>query len=227
MLRAILLSAAVVACVASSAAAKSAREMLVEAAFSARERAGALASVGAALISAEAALVRNPQDREARMQRALAIGYRGKLKRGRADVKAARTQFETLVAANPRDAEAQMALAGWHLGAIGELGPLMARTALGARKERGLKALDAALAAGGGRAVFPAFASFNRIQLDPGDIASARALAETAVRARVVRPEDAIMKRHAAQVLPLLRSGNGKAAAALADKLMPFGRIAR
>ena len=227
MRKAVMLSAAVAVCVASPAAAQSAREILVSAAFSARERLGALASVGAALVSAEAVLARNPQDREARMQRALAIGYRGKLKRGRADVQAARKHFEALVAANPRDAEAQMALAGWHLGAIVELGPLMARTALGARKERGLKALDAALAAGGGRAVFPAFASFNRIQLDPGDVASARVLAEAAVRGRVARPEDAIMKRHAAQVLPLLRSGNGKAAAAMADRLMPFGRVGK
>jgi len=215
------------ACVATPATAQSAREMLVTAAFSVQERAGALARVAAALVSAEAVLLRNPQDREARMQRALAIGYRGKLKRGRSDVQAARQQFETLVATNPRDAEAQMALAGWHLGAIVELGPLMARTALGARKERGLKALDAALAAGGGRAVFPAFASFNRIQLDPGDVAGARVLAEAAVRGRVARPEDAIMKRYAAQVLPLLRSGNGKAAAAMADKLMPFGRVGK
>jgi hypothetical protein len=225
MRRVVLLFAAATACVASPAAAQSAREMLVAAAFSAGERVGALASVGRALLTAEAALARNPQDREARMQRALAIGYRGKLKRGRGDVQAARTQFEALVAANPRDAEAQMALAGWHLGAIVELGPLMARTALGARKERGLKALDAALASGGGRAVFPAFASFNRIQIDPADVAGARALAEAAVRGRVARPEDAIMKRHAAQVLPLLRSGDGKAAAAMAKKLMPFGRV--
>lgn len=224
MRRAVLLSAAI-ACVASPAAAQSARELLVAAAFGAGQRAAALASVGRALLSAEAALARNPQDREARMQRALAIGYRGKLKRGRGDVQAARAQFEALVAANPRDAEAQMALAGWHLGAIVELGPLMARTALGARKERGLKALDAALAAGGGRAVFPAFASFNRIQLDPNNVAGARTLAEAALRGRVVRPEDAIMKRHASQVLPLLRAGNGKAAAALAKRLMPFGRV--
>ncbi|HZF44046.1 MAG TPA: hypothetical protein VEZ48_11635 [Sphingomonadaceae bacterium] len=220
MRKAPLLFAAAIACVASPAAAQSAREMLVAAAFSAGERVGALASVGRALLTAEAALAR-----EARMQRALAIGYRGKLKRGRGDVQAARTQFEALVAANPRDAEAQMALAGWHLGAIVELGPLMARTALGARKERGLKALDAALAAGGGRAMFPAFASLNRIQIDPADVAGARALAEAAVRGRVARPEDAIMKRHAVQVLPLLRGGDGKGAAAMAKKLMPFGQL--
>lgn len=212
---------------ASPAAAESAREVLVGAAFSARDRAVALASVASALTTAEASLARNPADREAQLQRALAIGYRGKLKRHRGDVQVARKHFESLVASAPRDPEAHMALAGWHLGAIVELGPFLARTTLGARKDRGLKALDAALAAGGGRAVFPAFASFNRIQLDPSDVAGARTLAEAAVKGRVARPEDRIMQRYAAQLLPLLRAGNGKAAAAMADKLMPFGRLSK
>ena len=86
---------------------------------------------------------------------------------------------------------------------------------------------DAALANGGGRAAFPAFASLNRIQLDPTDVAGARTLAEAAVKGRVVRGEDRAMQRAAAQLLPLLRAGNGKAAAALAKRLMPFGGLAK
>lgn len=218
------LTVAALAC-ASPAAAQSARDLLVGAAFNARDRPAALASVASALAAADASLARNPQDREARLQRALAIGYRGKLKRDRGDVQVARKLFEALIAAAPRDPEAHMALAGWHLGAIIELGPFVARTALGARRERGLQSLDAALASGGGRAVFPAFASLNRIQLDPKDVAGALTLAEAAAKARVSRPEDRIMKAYAAQLLPLLRAGNGKAAAAMADKLMPFGRL--
>ena len=59
------------------------------------------------------------------------------------------------------------------------------------------------------------------------DAAGARALAEAALKARVARPEDRIMQRHAAQILPLLRAGNGKAAAALAETLMPLGSVAK
>lgn len=222
-----VIAAAAIACIAAPACAQNARDTLVEAAFGVRDRPTALVRVDAALVSANSVLARNPQDREAQLQRALALGYRGKLRRNRGEVQAARKQFEALVAADPRDAEAQMALGGFHLGAIIDLGPLMARTALGARRERGLQAMNAALAAGGGRAVFPAFASFNRIQLDPGDIAGARTLAEAAVKGRVVRTEDRVMQRAAAQLLPLLRAGNGKAAAVLANKLMPFGRLAK
>ncbi len=222
-----LAAAVAVLSIAAPAAAQSARDHLVKAAFAARDRPGALVSVAAALASAEATLARDPANREAQLQRALATGYRGKLKRNRKDVQAARKQFEALVAANPRDAEAQMALGGWHLGAIIELGSLVARTGLGARKDRGLQALGASVGAGGGRAIFPAYASLTRIMIDPSDVAGARALAESAVRGRVARPEDRIMQRHAATMLPHLRPGNGKAAAALAERLMPFGTFAK
>lgn len=222
-----LAAAVAILSAAAPASAQSAREILVKAAFTTRDRPTALASVGAALAAADAALARTPGDREARLQRAVAIGYRGKLKRNRSDVQAARKQFEAHVASNPRDPEAQMALGGWHLGSIIELGSLMARTGLGARKDRGLEALGASLGASGGRAVFPAYACLTRIMVDPRDVAGARQLAETAVRARVSRPEDRIMQRHAETLLPLLRAGNGKAAAALAHTLMPFGRLAK
>lgn len=227
-MRTLNLAAAVAALsIAAPAAAQSARDHLVKAAFSARDKPGALVSVAAALAAADATLARDPNDREARLQRALATVYRGKLRRNRSDIQAARRQLEALVASNPRDAEAQMALGGWHLGAIIELGSLVARTGLGARKDRGLQALGASLGAGGGRAIFPAYASLTRIMFDPSDIAGARALAQSAARARIVRPEDRIMQRNAAALLPHLRPGNGKAAAALAHKLMPFGAFAK
>jgi hypothetical protein len=216
---------ALVAAVSSPAAAESPRELLVSAAFSARDKPTALARIDAALKGADAELARNAKNREAQLQRAVAIGYRGKLKRSRADVLAARRAFEALVAANPRDAEAQMALAGWHLGAVIELGPLVARTALGARKSHGLQALDRAVALGGGRAFFPGYASLNRILLDPSDIGRARALAEAAVKGRATASIDRVMQRQAGALLQALRGGNGKSAARAAKGLLPFGRL--
>lgn len=205
-----LVAAASVLAVAAPASAQSARDHLVKAAFDARDKPGALASVVAALSLADATLARDPGNREAQLQRALAIGYRGRLNRNRSDVQAARRQFEALVAANPRDAEAQMAIGGWHLGAIIDLGAMVARTGLGARKDRGLQALSASVTSGGGRAIFPAYAALTRIMYDPSDIAGARALAETAVRGRVARPEDRIMQRHAASLLPHLRPATAR-----------------
>jgi hypothetical protein len=212
--------------ISSPAAAESARDLLTSAAFATSDRAAALAKVEAALREANATLARKPKDHEALLQQAIAIGYRGKLKRSPADAKAARRAFEALVAARPRDPEAQLAIGGWHLAAIVEIGPLLARTVLGARKGPGIQSVDRAVALGGGRALFPAYASMLRIRLDPNDVATARRLAEAATKARAPTTLDRIMQRHAAAVLVPLRAGNGKAAAALAKKLSPFGRIA-
>lgn len=216
---------AVLAVASPAFAADSPRELLVSAAFGTRDRAIALARIDAAIKCADRVLAHDPADREARLQRAMAIGYRGKLKRNRADLIAARGTFEALVLAQPRDAEAQMALAGWHLGAVIELGSLMARTGLGARKAVGLQALERAIALGGGRSLYPAYASMTLIQLDPDDIARGRKLAEAAVNARVATPIDLLMQRQAAALLTALRPGNGKAAARTAKQLLPFGRL--
>ena len=211
--------------IASPAEAQSARELLTSAAFATSDKAAALAKVEAALREAGAILARRPDDHEARLQQAIAIGYRGQLKRSPADAKTARRTFEALAAARPNDPEAQLAIGGWHLAAIAEIGPLLARTVLGARKGPGVEAVDRAVRLGGGRALFPGYASLIRIQIDQDDVATARALAEAATKGRAPTALDRIMQRHAAALLVPLRAGNGKAAAALAKKLSPFGRL--
>ena len=221
----VVIFAALAVAISSPAAAETPRELLVSAAFDARSKPAALSAIEQALKAADQAIARNPGDREARLNRAVAISYRGKLKRNRADLGTARKAFEALVASNPRDPEAHMGLAGWHLGAIIELGPLMARTALGARREKGLQALDRAVALGAGHAFFPAYASLTRIQLDPKDVASARRLAEAAVKAPAPAPIDRVMQRRAKALLSSLVPNNGKAAAQAAERLLPFGRL--
>jgi hypothetical protein len=208
-----------------AAAAESPSDILMGAAFVASDRATALGRIERALRAAEAALARNAKDQEAKLQRAMAISYRGKLTRSRADVIAARREFEAVAAANARNAEAQLALAGWHLESVAELGPLLARTALGARKPVGLQMLNRALALGGKRALFPAFASLIHIQVDPGNPAIARKYAEMAVKAEVTNSIDRMMQRQAAALLPALRRGDGRAAARTAKQLLPFGRV--
>jgi len=200
-------------------------ELLTNAAFIPSDKATALSRIDRALKQAEVAVARNPGDQEAHLQRALAISYRGKLARDRSDVMTAREGFEAAVVANPRNAEAQMALAGWHLGAVIEVGPLVARAVLGASKTKGFQALDRALALGGDRASFPALASLHRILLDPADVAGALRLAEVAMKASATTPIDRMLQRQIATLLPLLRSGDGKAAAKTAKLLLPFGRV--
>ena len=143
--------------------------ILTEAAFQARDQATALAQVAQSEAAANAILARVPNDREASVVRAMAIGYRAKLTRNRADALAARKLFTALVAADPHDPEAEAAIGAWHLDSVAALGGLVAGMVLGAHKADGTAAMDRAVGLGGGRAMFPGLAALLRLALDPDD----------------------------------------------------------
>jgi hypothetical protein len=202
------------------------RELLTAAAFQAPDKDKALALIGQAITASDRILAGRPGDHEATLQRGIAIGYRAKLTRSRSDARASLGIFEGLAAKNPRDAEAQMVIAGWHLDAIAQLGGFMARTVLGARTQVGEAALNRAVALGGDRAFYPGLGAMMRIRLDHGDVAEARKWAEAAATAPTPTPLDTLMKRNALAILPALRASDGRKAAALARKLLPFGKLA-
>lgn len=218
------LTCAAIVCAAPAAAATP-REMLTHAAFLTTDKESALAEVKQAIAAAEAQLAASPSNYEAQMQRAVGIGYRAKLTRNAGDAKTSHKLFEALASANPRDPEVQMLLAGWHLDAISDIGPLLAGTVLGAKKGNGTAALDRAVAMGRERAFFPGIAALMHIRLEPHDVAGARALAESALAADAATPLDRIARRAAEAILIPLRNGDGKAAQGLAKKLLPFGRV--
>jgi hypothetical protein len=229
MYRATALVAAALACAAipaPAAQAQTPRELLTAAAFQAPNKAAALALVQQAIAASERTLAARPGDHEATLQRGVGIGYRAKLTRNRVDARASLAIFEGLAARDPRDAEAQMVIAGWHLDAIEQLGSLVARAGLGAKSDVGEAALNRGVALGGNRAFYLGLAAMMKIRRDPGAVVQARRLAEAAVGAATPTPLDLRMKRAAEAILPALRADNGKAAAALARKLLPFGRIA-
>lgn len=208
---------------AAPVAAATPREMLTQASFQTPDKATALRLINQGLAAAEAILAHDPQDREAQMQRGVAIGDRGHLMRSPGDAKTARHIFETFLATNPRDPEAHLAIATWHLDTV-DAG-FFAATLLGGKKEIGLAELDKAVALGGGRPFFTGFAALMRIRLNPNDVATARSLAEQAAAAPAPTQLDRIAKHAAQAVLIPLRSGDGHTAALLARKLLPFGRI--
>lgn len=201
------------------------REALAAAAFTAPTPAAALEQVNAVQAVADATLAKDPGNRDAQIYHAMAIGYRAKLTKSRSGALEAHALFEKLAAADPRDPQTQALVGGWHLDAIDSLGAFMAHTVLGARRELGLAAIDRAAALGGSEATYPALAAMMRIRLDPADLTAVRALAETAGRASATTPLDRLLQRDAAALLVPLRAGDGKAASALARKMLPFGRI--
>lgn len=209
----------------SVAMAETPRELLTTAAFQTSDKDRALALIGQAIVAADRILMGKPTDHEATLQRGVAIGYRAKLTRSRTDARASLAVFEALAARNARDAEAQMVIAGWHLDAIDQLGGFMARTILGAKGQAGEAALTRAVALGGDRAFYPGLAALMRIRANHGDVAQARKWAEAAAGAPTPTPLDLLMKRNAVAILPALRANDGKGAATLARKLLPFGKL--
>lgn len=220
---ALVMSSAVVA--PTMAMAQTPRELLMVAAFQTTDKKRALALIQQAITAADKTLAVRPADREANLQRGVAIGYRAKLTRNASDAKTARGIFEALARQNPRDPEAQIVIAGWHLDSIDELGSFMARTALGARTQSGDAALKQAVKLGGERAVYPGIAALMEIRKSPENVAQARQYAEAAAAYPAPTQLDIQMKRAAISILPALRANNGKAAAALARKLLPFGKL--
>jgi hypothetical protein len=199
------------------------RDILTQASFLTTDKQTALALINKGLAAAEAILAANPDDKEAQMQRGVALGDRAHLTRSPGEAKAARRIFEAFLAANPNDPEAHLAIATWHLDTV-DAG-FFASTMLGAKRDIGLAELDRAVALSGGRPFFTGFAALMRIRLNPGDVATARALAEQAAAAPAATPLDRIGKHQAQAILIPLRSGDGRTAALLARKLLPFGRL--
>jgi hypothetical protein len=219
-------SIAVMVCIAAPVEAATPRDILLDAAFNTRDSATALARIAQAEAGANVQLARSAGDFDARLSRAMAIGYRAKLTRNRTDALSARHQFEALAAAHPRDAEAAAAVGTWHLDSVIQLGGLIAGMALGAKKAAGLAALDRAVALGEGCAMFPALAALLRMAIDPRD-PRARALGEAAARGTTPEPIDRLMQRNVATALAALKSGKPDVAQDLAKELLPFGRVAR
>jgi hypothetical protein len=205
-----------------AALAQSPRDLLIQAAFEDRTKAPALAKVERARTVAAATADRAPNDQEAVVVGATALGYRAKLTGSRSEALAARRAFEAAAARFPRNAEAQLALGAWHLGIIEKVGRLVGRAAMGAQKGVGLAAIDRAVALGGDRAMFMGLAALLRLQADPAD-PRARALVERAARAPTPTAIDRYMQRAATSMLAPLRTGDTKAVRALADRSLPFG----
>jgi len=218
--------AALLCALAVPLAAATPSQILTEAAFQTRDKGKALAQIAEADRAAAALIAANPADRDAVFVRAMALGYRAKLKRSRQEAHAALKQFESLAAANPRDPEAVICVGTWHLDSIVDLGGFLAGVAIGAKKAAGIAMTDRAVALGGNRAMFSGLAALLRLSIDPAD-PRGRKLAEMASTGLVQTPLDRIFQRNAATLMATVRNGDNDATRKLARELLPFGRLKR
>jgi len=220
-----LLRLCIAVLIATPAMATTPRDILLDAAFHARDKSVALAQVGRAEAQADALLARTPDDHEAALMQAMATAYRAKLRHSRSDALAARKMFDAL-ARDPKNAELQAAVGAWHIDAVTELGGFLAGAVLGAKRSAGLAAIDRAVALGGDRAMFAGLAALLRLSVDAED-EKARALAKIASHAPAPSEMDRQMRRSAIAILVPLRAGDTEAAQKLAHQSLPFGQIQR
>jgi hypothetical protein len=201
------------------------RDTLTRLAFTVRDRGTALAGIATADAAASAALVRTPSDRDAMMVRAMASSYRAQLGRSRADALAAKAILERLVASDPKDAEAQVALGGWHIGGVNALGSMIGGMMLGAKKSAGLAAVDRAVALGGNRAMVAGIAGLLRLELDAHDAKGRQLILLAATKADTSTYADKMMQQHAQVMLGVLKGSDDAAIRKAASRLLPMGQL--
>lgn len=202
-----------------------ARSLLALAAFRTADKARAVAICNDAAALADAALAQKPGWGPAILQKGIAVGYVAKLERSQGKGKAARQLMDQARTAMPGDALAWAALGGWHGEAVATLGGFLAGAALGAKKAEAIKAFDTALTKPGAGAVVPTYYAFTLLSLDADNAPRARVLLAQAARAAPGDAFDAMLKRQAEQVLPLLAKNDIVGARALAKRLQPFGTL--
>jgi tetratricopeptide (TPR) repeat protein len=202
-----------------------ARSVLAVAAYRTadKERAARLCDNAAQL--ADEALAKRPGYAPALLQKGIAIGYVAKLKRSPGLAKEARKLMDQARAAAPDDALAWAALGGWHGESVATLGSFVAGTVLGAKKADGVRAFETALTKDPKSPVTPTFYAFTLLSLDADNAPRARDLLAQAIRATPRDGFEALLKRQAEQVLPLLQKGDAAGARALAKRLGPFGTV--
>ena len=225
-IRSISLVAAVSAVLASSssASAETPRELLALASFEDADRSAALAHVNAANGLAAQVLTRSPSDYDASLVQAMAVGYRAKLLGSRSEAMEARRRFEALVLRKPGDAEAQLALAAWHMGALHRLGRIVGGAVLGARRSSAMAAMDRAVRLAPGRPFIAGLAGLLRLQSDPLDGRGTQ-LIEIAAQGRAATPLDASLRRASRAMLPVIRAGDVERIRRAASAQLPLGKL--
>lgn len=173
----------------------------------------------------DAALALQPGKPDALLQKAITIGYRAKLENSPGLAKAARRNFEAILARRPNDALALGAMGGWHGEAVAALGKFLAGTALGAKEGDAKRFYEKALAAPGADPVVPVFYATTLLNLSAGNAERAKGLLQRAVRGSAGDGFERLMQAHARAILKPLEAGDVAAARATAKRLAPLGTL--
>ena len=155
-----------------------ARAASVIATYEVTDRAQARLLLEAAVADAQAAVAIDPDNPSLLLDRAIIVGYLGKVKASAGDAKASRRDVEAVLKRQPDNALAIAVLGGWHGEAVATVGSLLAGAALGAKKSESIRLFDKALALDPNSALFATYYAMTLLQLDASYAPRARALAK-------------------------------------------------
>ncbi len=201
------------------------RAQLAIAAYDTRDKAKALELVAAAERDFDAALAKAPNNPDAQIQKAVAIGYRAKLTRSPGLGKDARKRFEAVKAAHPGMALAWAAVAGWHGGAVATLGGFMAGTVMGAKTAEFDKGFAQAFKLDPTQPVHRVFYALTLMDLDKNNAKRAAAALQGVGQLPTRDGYEALVRGQGVQLLASLKAGDANASQVLARRLQAFGNL--
>lgn len=202
------------------------RATLIIASFETTDRDRAKTLVDQADHDFDAALQLAPNDLDAQLQKATAVGYRAKLSKSPGLGKETRSRMEAVLARDPSNGLAWASLGGWHAGAVATIGKFLAGTVLGANTKVAITDFETALVKDPKNPVHPSFYGLTLLDLGADNAPRALQVLQMAARDPARDAYEALLKKAVAQVIPLLTSGDIKGAQTLARRLLPFGKLA-
>jgi Tfp pilus assembly protein PilF len=201
------------------------RSLSTIAAFQTPEKDKARDLLRLAEVDFDSALAIQPNNRDALLQKAIAIGYRAKLDRSPGLAKLSRRNFEAILKRYPNDALALAAMGGWHGESVATLGRFLAGTALGAKESESTRFFDKALAAPGADPLVPIFYASTLMALSADHAPKARALLMRSLKTQPSDGFEALVQRNGRTVLAQLDKGDLAGARQTAARLAPLGTV--
>ena len=206
--------------------ARSAELLLVDAAYHETSKSEALAKLEAAIADADKGLALDAGSSDARLQKAIALGYRGKITKSRGDAKAAEEMIEAVIKRDPKNAMAYAALGGLHGEAVSNLGKFLAGTMMGSSAEKSMRAFQTATELAPTDMTIRALYAVNVIAMKQMDQkARVKALLTPVVKAPAKGEMGAVMKATARDMLAALNAGDDHTLKRIAWKARPFDRF--
>lgn len=202
------------------------KSAIIVASFMTTDKKQAIELVKTAGDDFDAALAKAPNNIEAQLQKATALGYTAKLTRSPGLAKQTKAMMDAVVARDPSYGLGWASLGGWHASCVTTLGRFVASAVLSANMKTAISDFDTALAKDPLNPVHPAFYALTLMEYDSSNAPRATELLRIVARLQPRDAYEALLKKSSAPVLALLVAGNAKGAQELSRQLLPFGKLA-